>query len=86
MTTVGYGDMVPLTIAGKLLGSLMAVMGVMIFSFPASLMSAGLIEQTMYEQKKEEERLSKKRAREAMAAAKLTQQLFAKNSGKIAKV
>ena len=49
MATVGYGDVVPITIAGKLVSTLLMVMGVMLFSVPASLLSAGLIQDFLAE-------------------------------------
>ena len=34
MTTVGYGDVVPVTFAGKLMGAGCAMMGILCMSFP----------------------------------------------------
>ena len=41
MTTVGYGDIVPLTPAGKMFGGIIAVMGIAMFTLPAGLLAAG---------------------------------------------
>ncbi|MDB5273163.1 MAG: kch [Chitinophagaceae bacterium] len=41
LSTVSYGDMVPMTVLGKLLGSCIAIMGVAMFAIPAGLISAG---------------------------------------------
>ena len=41
LSTVSYGDMIPITLLGKLLGSCIAIMGVAMFAIPAGLISAG---------------------------------------------
>lgn len=45
MTTVGYGDMHPITPLGKLLGGLMAILGVSIFALPTGILASGFAEQ-----------------------------------------
>lgn len=45
MTTVGYGDMVPVTVIGKLLGGVIAVIGLGMVALPAGLLAAGFSEQ-----------------------------------------
>jgi voltage-gated potassium channel len=44
MTTLGYGDMVPATAVGKLLGGLTAVLGVGMIALPAGIMASGFTE------------------------------------------
>jgi voltage-gated potassium channel len=44
LTTVGYGDMVPVTTLGKLLGGMIAVLGIGLFALPAGILSSGLTE------------------------------------------
>ena len=44
LTTVGYGDVVPSTALGKLLGAVIAVLGIGIFALPAGILSAALTE------------------------------------------
>lgn len=44
MTTVGYGDMHPITPVGKILGGLMAVVGVAIFALPTGILASGFAE------------------------------------------
>lgn len=44
LTTVGYGDVTPVTTLGRVLGAAIAVIGIMIFALPASILAAGFIE------------------------------------------
>jgi len=45
LTTVGYGDICPITPLGKLLGSVVALMGIGLFALPAGLLGSGFIEE-----------------------------------------
>ena len=42
LTTVGYGDVVPATALGKLLGAVIAILGIGIFALPAGILTAAL--------------------------------------------
>ncbi len=44
LTTVGYGDTVPVTGAGRALAAVIAVLGIGLFALPAGILSAGLLE------------------------------------------
>jgi voltage-gated potassium channel len=44
LSTVGYGDMYPVTPLGKLVGSLVAISGIALFALPAGIIAAGLVE------------------------------------------
>lgn len=44
LTTVGYGDMVPITPFGKLLSACIAMLGIAMFALPAALLSSGFTE------------------------------------------
>ncbi|MFT5368700.1 MAG: voltage-gated potassium channel [Candidatus Latescibacterota bacterium] len=44
LTTVGYGDIFPVTPLGKFLGALIAIMGVGLFALPAGILSSGFVE------------------------------------------
>jgi voltage-gated potassium channel len=45
MTTVGYGDMVPVTPLGKLVGGVIAIIGLGMVALPAGLLASGFSEQ-----------------------------------------
>lgn len=45
MLTVGYGDIYPITTAGKLLGILIAFLGVGMVAIPTGIISAGFVDQ-----------------------------------------
>lgn len=45
ITTVGYGDMVPVTALGKVVSSAIAVIGIGIVALPTGILSAGFIEE-----------------------------------------
>ncbi|WP_285906290.1 ion transporter [Pseudodesulfovibrio pelocollis] len=44
MTTVGYGDVYPITGMGRLLASVIALLGIAMFAVPAGILSAGFVE------------------------------------------
>ena len=44
LTTVGYGDMVPITDLGKFLGGIFAIAGVALLALPAGILSSGFFE------------------------------------------
>ncbi len=46
VTSVGYGDMVPITIWGKLFTSIITLMGLAVFALPAGIITAGFLEET----------------------------------------
>lgn len=45
LTTTGYGDMVPLTLAGKIASSVIMLLGVAIFALPAGIITAGFLDE-----------------------------------------
>jgi voltage-gated potassium channel len=49
LTTVGYGDVIPVTAAAKLLG---ALIGIALFALPAGILSAGFSEELARNKKK----------------------------------
>jgi len=51
LTTVGYGDVYPITALGKLLGSVIAILGIGMFALPTGILGAGFIEEIQQEEK-----------------------------------
>jgi len=56
LTTVGYGDIVPVTTAGKFLGGLFAIAGIGLLALPAGILSSGFFELLHTEKEKEVKR------------------------------
>jgi len=52
MTTVGYGDVVPITPFGKFLGAMVGVIGIGMVALPAGLLASGFSEQ-LHERRRE---------------------------------
>lgn len=44
LTTIGYGDIYPITALGKLLGSIIAILGIGLFALPAAILATGFAE------------------------------------------
>ena len=44
LSTVGYGDIYPVTVAGRIFGAILALLGVAAVAVPTSIISSGLIE------------------------------------------
>lgn len=45
LTTVGYGDIYPITVTGRLLGSVVAILGIGLFALPAGILGSGFMEE-----------------------------------------
>ena len=54
LTTVGYGDIYPITTLGKIVGALIAFLGIGLFALPAGILGSGLIEATRKKEKGDE--------------------------------
>lgn len=44
LTTVGYGDIYPITVLGKLCASIIAILGIGMFALPTGILGAGFVE------------------------------------------
>jgi voltage-gated potassium channel len=45
LTTVGYGDVYPITSLGKFLGAIISLLGIGLFALPTGILSAGFVEE-----------------------------------------
>jgi len=45
LTTVGYGDIYPVTYAGKIVASVTAILGTAVFALPAAILAVGFIQE-----------------------------------------
>ena len=54
LTTVGYGDIYPITTGGRVLGAVIAIMGIGMVAIPTGIISAGFME--VLEKKPEDDR------------------------------
>lgn len=54
LTTVGYGDVYPITAWGKVISSLIALMGIGLVALPAGVISSGFITRIEQEKDKKE--------------------------------
>jgi len=59
MTTLGYGDMVPVTALGKLIGACTAVIGVGMIALPAGVLASGFSEQVRLRREEYQETVEK---------------------------
>ncbi len=54
LTTVGYGDMYPVTTLGKLMASVMSILGIGMFALPAGILAGGFEKALSVEEQQEE--------------------------------
>lgn len=54
LTTIGYGDMYPITILGKVLGSIISVIGIGLFALPTGILASGFSEELARIEKEKE--------------------------------
>jgi voltage-gated potassium channel len=53
-TTVGYGDIYPITVMGKILSAVIAILGIGLVAVPTGIISAGFIENIDYSEEEDE--------------------------------
>ena len=44
LTTIGYGDIYPITVGGKVMASILALLGIALIAIPSGILSAGFVE------------------------------------------
>ena len=59
LTTVGYGDVFPITLWGKIVGGFLAISGIFVVALPVGIMSAGFLEEIKRSNKVEDEKSCK---------------------------
>lgn len=59
LTTVGYGDIYPVTVLGKILSAVIALLGIGLVAVPTGIISSGFVE-SMENRKKQEEEADEK--------------------------
>ncbi len=52
LTTIGYGDVYPITPLGKLIGGVIALLGIGLFALPTGILASGFSEELQKRQKK----------------------------------
>jgi len=67
LTTVGYGDVVPMTALGKVLASVVALTGVAFIALPAGILGAGFMEE--FEKMRDPIPTSKKKPSQSFSVA-----------------
>lgn len=61
LTTVGYGDIFPITVLGKMLGALIAFLGIGLFALPAGILGSGLVETIQKNKKSSQSKTTEKK-------------------------
>lgn len=45
LTTVGYGDVYPITVIGKMMGAVIAIIGISMFALPTGILASGFVDE-----------------------------------------
>ncbi len=53
LTTIGYGDIYPVTVLGKILGGIIAILGIGLFALPAGILASGFAGEIQKKDRKE---------------------------------
>ena len=66
LTTVGYGDVYPITAMGKLIGGVIAVLGLGLFALPTGIIASGFVEAMDDDKKQEQLKLQEEQLKAAL--------------------
>ena len=57
LTTVGYGDITPMTSLGKIVGGITSILGIMMFALPTAIISSGFMQhfRSLHDTKKDDQ-------------------------------
>lgn len=78
LTTIGYGDVYPITVGGKIFTTIVVLVGLGFIAMPSSIMTSALTQARLHHEQLEEERLEKKRQK-AEEKAKMEEEKKKKN-------
>ncbi|MBI4583732.1 MAG: ion transporter [Planctomycetes bacterium] len=53
LTTIGYGDLYPITSAGRFIGSVVAILGIGLFAMPTAILGAAFVEEMQLRKRSE---------------------------------
>lgn len=59
LTTVGYGDVIPLTVGGKVFGGLMTIVGIGLVALPSGVLASGFVDVLRQREREYERQLSR---------------------------
>lgn len=79
ITSLGYGDIVPITTAGRAFSSLLAIWGIILFTIPGAILGSGFIEVMLKKQEQKNER-----AMEESIRISLTRELQSRSTNNLA--
>jgi hypothetical protein len=66
LTTVGYGDVFPVTIVGKLLSGIISILGIILIALPSGIITSGFMNEYEKEKKKKKKEKEKKLFKQAI--------------------
>ena len=59
LTTVGYGDMYPVTLVGRLIAAILSMLGIGVFAIPSGLIGGAFIDEIRQEREEEAKKISR---------------------------
>lgn len=59
LTTVGYGDMYPVTLVGRLIAAILSMLGIGVFAIPSGLIGGAFIDEIRQEREEAAKKISR---------------------------